>query len=206
MFELYLASKSPRRKQILEQLGYSPIVLATNDHTLRNFVGDETQFENEAPQDYVLRVSREKALIALDKIRDRQLQTLPVLAADTTVIADGLILGKPDDQEQACDFLRRLSGKRHEVRTAIWVGTDVQNLTSAVSVSYVWFKTLSEDEIQAYVRLAEPYDKAGGYAIQGLAGAFIKRIDGSYTGIMGLPVFETVTLLKQFGINLFKNR
>ena len=80
MFELYLASKSPRRKQILEQLGYSPIVLATNDHTLRNFVGDETQFENEAPQDYVLRVSREKALIALDKIRDRQLQTLPVLA------------------------------------------------------------------------------------------------------------------------------
>lgn len=103
-------------------------------------------------------------------------------------------------------FLRRLSGKRHEVRTAIWVGTDVQNLTSAVSVSYVWFKTLSEEEIQAYVRLAEPYDKAGGYAIQGLAGAFIKRIDGSYTGIMGLPVFETVTLLKQFGINLFKNR
>lgn len=206
MFELYLASKSPRRKQILEQLGYNPIVLATNDHTLRNFAGDEVQLENEAPEDYVLRVSREKALIALNKIRERDLKHLPVLAADTTVIVDGLILGKPDDKAQACDFLRRMSGHRHEVRTAVWVGTEESNLTSAVSVSYVWFKPLTEEEIQAYVRLTEPYDKAGGYAIQGLAGAFIERIDGSYTGIMGLPVFETVSLLKQFGINLFKNQ
>lgn len=200
---LYLASKSPRRKDILERLGFHPIVLANNDHTLRNFQGDEVQLPNETPQDYVERIAREKAVIALGKIQAQALPLLPVLSADTTVIADGLILGKPDDETQAQDFLRRLSGKEHEVRTAVCVGTDVDNLLMRVSISTVRFKALTETEIRSYVRMAEPYDKAGGYGIQGLAGAFISEIYGSYSGIMGLPVFETCELLKSFGLDLF---
>ena len=200
---LYLASKSPRRKDILEQLGFHPIVLANNDHTLRNFQDDEVQLPNETPQDYVERIAHEKAVIALGKIQAQALPLLPVLSADTTVIADGLILGKPDDETQAQDFLRRLSGKEHEVRTAVCVGTDVDNLLMRVSISTVRFKALTETEIRSYVRMAEPYDKAGGYGIQGLAGAFISEIHGSYSGIMGLPVFETCELLKSFGLDLF---
>ena len=200
---LYLASKSPRRKDILEQLGFHPIVLANNDHTLRNFQGDEVQLPNDTPQDYVERIAHEKAVIALGKIQAQALPLLPVLSADTTVIADGLILGKPDDETQAQDFLRRLSGKEHEVRTAVCVGTDVDNLLMRVSISTVRFKALTETEIRSYVRMAQPYDKAGGYGIQGLAGAFISEIHGSYSGIMGLPVFETCELLKSFGLDLF---
>ena len=200
---LYLASKSPRRKEILQQLGFQPIVVASNDHTLRNFQGDEVQLENEAPEDYVVRIAREKALIGFEKIKRDNRPILPLLSADTTVIADGLILGKPDDEAQAKDFLRRLSGRTHEVRTAVCVGTRAENLKTAVSVSHVRFKVLSEQEINAYVRLAEPYDKAGGYGIQGLAGAFITEIQGSYSGIMGLPIYETCELLKSFGVDLF---
>lgn len=199
----YLASKSPRRKEILEQLGFRPVILASNDHTLRNFQGDEVQLPGEAPEDYVVRIAQEKALIAFEKIQQENRPVLPVLSADTTVIAQGQILGKPDDEKQAKAFLRSLSGSKHEVRTAVCVGTNKDNLLTAVSVSKVYFKELTEEEIAAYVRLAEPYDKAGGYGIQGLAGAFIKKIEGSYSGIMGLPVYETCELLARFGINLF---
>ena len=121
-------------------MGFHPIVLANNDHTLRNFQGDEVQLPNETPQDYVERIAREKAVIALGKIQAQALPLLPVLSADTTVIADGLILGKPDDETQAQDFLRRLSGKAHEVRTAVSVGTDVDNLLMRVSLSTVRLK------------------------------------------------------------------
>lgn len=200
---LYLASKSPRRREILQQLGFSPIVVASNAHTLRNFQGDEVQLPGESPQDYVVRIAKEKALIAFEKLKRENQPVLPLLSADTTVIIDDLILGKPDDESQAKAFLQRLSGRTHEVRTAVCVGTEPDNLKLAVSVSKVRFKTLSEDEISAYVRLAEPYDKAGGYGIQGLAGAFICDIQGSYSGIMGLPVFETCELLKSFGLDLF---
>ena len=199
----YLASKSPRRKEILEQLGFRPVILASNDHTLRNFQGDEVQLPGEAPEDYVVRIAQEKALIAFEKIQHEKRPVLPVLSADTTVIAQGQILGKPDDEKQAKAFLRTLSESEHEVRTAVCVGTNKDNLLTAVSVSKVYFKELTEEEITAYVRLAEPYDKAGGYGIQGLAGAFIKKIEGSYSGIMGLPVYETYELLARFGINLF---
>ncbi len=200
---LYLASKSPRRREILQQLGFSPIVVASNAHTLRNFQGDEVQLPGESPQDYVVRIAKEKALIAFEKLKRENQPVLPLLSADTTVIIDNMILGKPDDESQAKAFLRRLSGRTHEVRTAVCVGTEPDNLKLAVSISKVRFKTLSEDEISAYVRLAEPYDKAGGYGIQGLAGAFICDIQGSYSGIMGLPVFETCELLKSFGLDLF---
>lgn len=199
----YLASKSPRRKQILQQLGFNPIVLATNDHTLKAFQGDEEPIKGERPEEYVLRVSKEKALIALQKIQTQGLAPYPVLAADTTVICRGEILGKPVNEQQARRFLEMMSGTVHEVRTAVWVGGNAQTLTAAVSVSHVHFKRLTEEEIRAYVSTAEPYDKAGGYAIQGLAAAFIERIEGSYSGIMGLPVFETVQLLKKFDIRLF---
>ena len=199
----YLASKSPRRKQILQQLGFNPIVLATNDHTLKAFQGDEEPIKGERPEEYVLRVSKEKALIALQKIQTQGLAPYPVLAADTTVICRGEILGKPVNEQQARRFLEMMSGTVHEVRTAVWVGGNAQTLTAAVSVSHVHFKRLTEEEIRAYVSTSEPYDKAGGYAVQGLAAAFIERIEGSYSGIMGLPVFETVQLLKKFDIRVF---
>lgn len=201
---LYLSSKSPRRKEILEQLGFNPIVIASNDHTLRNFQGDEVQLPGESPEDYVVRIAREKALIAFEKIHRENRPMLPLLSADTTVIVDRDILGKPDNEQEAYSFLERLSGRVHEVRTAICVGTSKNNLKQAVSISEVRFKTLSHEEISAYVQTAQPYDKAGGYGIQGLAGAFISEIKGSYSGIMGLPVFETCELLKSFGLDLFK--
>ena len=168
-----------------------------------NFQGDEVQLPGEAPEDYVVRIAQEKALIAFEKIQHEKRPVLPVLSADTTVIAQGQILGKPDDEKQAKAFLRSLSGSEHEVRTAVCVGTDVDNLLMRVSISTVRFKALTETEIRSYVRMAEPYDKAGGYGIQGLAGAFISEIHGSYSGIMGLPVFETCELLKSFGLDLF---
>lgn len=206
MSAFYLASKSPRRKEILEQLGFTPIILASNDHTLLNFAGDEEQLPDEAPEDYVIRTAREKALIALAKIKAEKLEPLPVLSADTTVILNGKILGKPADRDEARSFLEQMSGCAHEVRTAVFVGTDEAHLEGMVSVSKVWFKKLSEEEIEGYINTPHPYDKAGGYGIQGLAGAFIEKIEGSYSGIMGLPVFETVELLKRFNIGLFAQK
>lgn len=203
MQSFYLASKSPRRKEILEQLGLTPVILASNDHTLLNFKGDEEQLDNESAQDYVVRTARVKALEGLARIKNEGLETLPVLSADTTVILDGQILGKPADVHEAREFLTKMSGTSHEVRTAVFIGTSADNLQGLVSISKVWFKTLTNEEIEGYIATQEPYDKAGGYGIQGLAGAFIEKIEGSYSGIMGLPVFETVELLKRFGIRLF---
>lgn len=203
MPSFYLASKSPRRKEILEQLGLTPLILASNDHTLLNFQGDEEQLENESAEDYVIRTARVKTLEGLARIKNEGLEPLPVLAADTTVILDGQILGKPADINEARTFLEKMSGTSHEVRTAVFIGTSADNLQGLVSVSKVWFKCLTTEEIEGYIATKEPYDKAGGYGIQGLAGAFIEKIEGSYSGIMGLPVFETVELLKRFDIRLF---
>lgn len=201
MSSFYLASKSPRRKELLELLGLNPTVLAFNGHTLRNFAGDEEILPSEAPEDYVIRTAREKIIKALAHIKAHNMPLMPVLSADTTVICQGRILGKPNDAQEAASFLRLMSGSKHEVRTAVFVGTSPEHLRWAVSVSHVYFKHLTEEEIQAYIALDEPYDKAGGYGIQGLAGAFIEHIEGSYTGIMGLPIFETCALLKEFGID-----
>ena len=203
MRSFYLASKSPRRKEILQQLGLSPVILASNDHTLFNFQGDEEQLDNESAEGYVVRTARVKAIEGLARIINEGLEPLPVLSADTTVILDGQILGKPADINEARTFLEKMSGTSHEVRTAVFIGTSSDNLQGLVSVSKVWFKTLTTEEIEGYIATKEPYDKAGGYGIQGLAGAFIEKIEGSYSGIMGLPVFETVELLKRFGIRLF---
>jgi septum formation protein len=198
---LYLASKSPRRKQILEQMGITDIrLLAAGRSQLTAYEGDETQGDGERAEDYVIRTSRIKAAQAFARIRREALPGAPVLAADTIVVLDGQVLGKPRNVAEARDFMQRLSGRTHEVRTAVSAGTDEENLKTLVSVSRVTFCTMTEGQIEGYIASPEPYDKAGGYGIQGLAGLFISSISGSYSGIMGLPVFETAELLRPFGL------
>lgn len=201
MTSLYLASKSPRRKQILEQMGITDIrLLAAGRAQLTAYEGDETQGDGERAEDYVIRTSRIKAAQAFARIRSEALPGAPVLAADTIVVLDGQVLGKPRNVAEARDFMQRLSGRTHEVRTAVSAGTDEENLKTLVSVSRVTFCTMTEGQIEGYIASPEPYDKAGGYGIQGLAGLFISSISGSYSGIMGLPVFETAELLRPFGL------
>lgn len=202
MPSLYLASKSPRRRELLTTIGVTDFeVMPVGMADVLTFVeGDEEQLPGESAENYVIRTAREKALAAIAKIRAEGREPAPVLAADTVVISDGIVLGKPADREEARRFMQHLSGRTHEVRTAVWVGTDAENLASAVSVSRVTFTSLSEEQIDRYIATDEPYDKAGGYGIQGLAGLFIACIEGSYTGIMGLPVFETGNLLQPLGL------
>lgn len=193
---IHLASASPRRHEILTQLGIPHDVLR-----LPAVAGeDEPRMPGESPADYVKRTARDKALRALDFLASpagASFEPRPVLAADTTVILEDDILGKPADIEEARDMLSRLSGREHEVRTAVVVATP-QRLLEAVSVTTVSFAVLSPDDIAAYCATGEPMDKAGAYGIQGLAGLFIEHISGSYTGVMGLPVHETGRLLRRF--------
>lgn len=198
---VFLASKSPRRRKLLSQLGYEVIVL-TDPNAPRGFMpDDEVQHADESPQDYVYRTAHEKLLEGMAaKARlypDACYARIPVIAADTVVSLDGEVLGKPKDEAEAAAFLRRLSGKVHEVRTCVWAGCG-ELRTFKLNLSRVHFRTLREAEIAGYVASKEPFDKAGGYGIQGLAGVFIDRIDGSFTGIMGLPVCETTELLQVF--------
>ncbi len=199
MPSLYLASKSPRRRELLAAMGVTDFdVVPVGRTDVMTFVeGDEAQLPGESAADYVVRTAREKALAALLKIAAERRPAAPVLAADTVVSLDGVVLGKPDGVEGARDFLHRLSGRTHDVRTAVWLATDADHLESRVSVSKVTFAALTDSQIERYIATDEPYDKAGGYGIQGLAGLFIARIEGSYTGIMGLPVYETGELLRQ---------
>lgn len=196
---LYLASKSPRRREILAGMGITDIeIVHAGPAVLTAFEGDEVQHADELPEEYVVRTASEKARQAMLRIAAEGKPALPVLAADTVVICEGKILGKPADQEEAAQFMQRLSGRTHEVRTAVVVNDGKSHeLHVAVSVSQVTFAKLTEAQIKAYVQTDEPYDKAGGYAVQGLAGLFIEHIAGSYPGIMGLPVFETAQLLSK---------
>ena len=201
MTALYLASKSPRRRQILEQMGITDItLLVAGKDQLTAYEGDEIQGLDEPPEDYVVRISRSKALQAIERIRTENLPAAPVLAADTIVVINGKILGKPRDRDEARGFMIRLSDHTHEVRTAVTVGTDEKNLKTVISISHVTFSHMTRKQIEDYIATSEPYDKAGGYGIQGLAGFFIRSIEGSYSGIMGLPVFETAQLLRPFGL------
>jgi septum formation protein len=149
----------------------------------------------------VARVSREKAAFAWNMVQTRRLTVRPVLAADTTVTLDGVILGKPANKAEAEDMLARLSGRTHQVLTSIAVH-HVNLVEEVTQVSQVRFATLSAASIKAYCATQEPYDKAGGYGIQGLAALFVEHIDGSHSGIMGLPLYETATLLRKAGIPL----
>ncbi|GAB3553930.1 Maf family protein [Noviherbaspirillum agri] len=197
--KIYLASKSPRRRELLRQIGVEYELLLLRDQSPRGPEVSEEVLPGEEPRVYVERVTREKADFAAKVMLMRRLPVRPVLTADTTVVIDGKILAKPADTAEAMDMLRQLSGRTHQVLTSIALHQD-QNTTQMTQVSEVTFATLTEDQMRAYCATSEPYDKAGGYGIQGMAAIFIERITGSYTGIMGLPLHETAKLLEQAGI------
>ncbi|ADQ83826.1 maf protein [Methylovorus sp. MP688] len=162
---------------------------------------DESPLPDEAPHDYVLRLAQAKAETGLAAWQAQGGEALPLLAADTTVAIDGLILGKPEDDADARAMLLRMSGRWHEVHTGVAVAS-ASGVHVRLSTTRVEMTTLDEATIQAYIATGEPRDKAGAYGIQGLASTFIRRIEGSYSGVMGLPVFETSELLKQAGISV----
>lgn len=190
---IYLASQSPRRGELLDQLGIRHRVLVPDVN--------EAVLPKETPEDYVRRLARIKAEVAAMRMRERRMKELPVLAADTSVILGRRILGKPASGDDAAAMLRALSGKTHRVLTAVAVVFQGK-LAVALSDTAVRFRRLNAREIAAYVATGEPLDKAGAYAIQGRAAAFIKQIDGSYSGVMGLPLYETAQLLGKFGISI----
>ena len=192
---LYLASASPRRHDILNQIGVPHQVLDVPAPP----GADEPQLANESAESYVLRTATEKAIRARHWMMQEGLRDLPILSADTTVILDGEILHKPADAADAARMLSLLSGRTHEVRTAI-VLADHMRLMDDVAITAVTFKTLSAAEIDWYCDSKEAMGKAGAYGIQGLGGAFVSRIEGTFTGVMGLPVFETLRLLDVFGV------
>ncbi|MET3132570.1 septum formation protein [Oxalobacteraceae bacterium GrIS 1.11] len=199
--KIYLASKSPRRRELLRQIGVDfELLLLRSDGPRGADVTEEVR-AGEAALDYVARVANEKAAFGWDLVHRRHLTPRPVLAADTTVTIDGVILGKPADRAEAIAMLGQLSGRTHQVLTAIAVHCDgmAEHVTQ---VSQVRFGVLSPASIAAYCATMEPYDKAGGYGIQGLAALFVEHIDGSHSGIMGLPLFETAQLLRQAGLPL----
>ena len=184
---LYLASKSPRRRQLLEQIGAAFEVIEVDV--------PERRAPDESPRDYVSRVARDKALAGLAQIDDPQ---AIVLGSDTEVVLDEELFGKPADAADAAAMLRRLSGRTHEVISAVWL-VDSRHQDSEVCISRVRFAALEEATIAAYVATGEPFGKAGAYAIQGRGGTLVEHLEGSYSGVMGLPVFETARLLARFG-------
>jgi septum formation protein len=191
---VYLASQSPRRRQLLEQMGVRyELLLATPDEDTELL---ERVMPGEAPLTYVKRVTKLKLEAAVLRMQTRQLPLAPVLCADTTVALGRNILGKPENEQDALRILKTLSGQTHRVLTAVAVASGRRRLLS-VSVSKVSFAPMKLSEIKAYVATGEPFGKAGAYGIQGLAACHISAIQGSYTGIMGLPIFETAELLKQ---------
>ena len=196
---IYLASRSPRRRDLLKQIGVPFELLLLREDLRRGVDVDETPLAEESPGVYVLRVASAKAAMAVRQIAYRGLPQKPVLSADTTVVFDGQIVGKPEDAEHAARILRTLSGREHQVLTAVAIALREQ-IEAQISVSSVSFRELTDTDIRRYVTTGEPLDRAGAYAIQGRAGAFVTRISGSYSGIMGLPLAETVELLQKFGI------
>src|SRR5258706_1181751 len=197
---VYLASRSPRRRELLLQMGVRFEPLQFREGQRQDEDTDEAVRPGEQPDDYVRRVTRLKAEAAWKRVVMRRgLQRKPVLAADTTVALAGEILGKPADRADADRILRTLSGTQHRVLTAIALAFE-ERLELAVSQSLVTLAFLDDARIASYVQSGEPFDKAGAYAIQGRAGAFVSRLEGSYTGVMGLPLYETGELLRKFGI------
>ncbi|PTQ81370.1 Maf family protein [Nitrosomonas ureae] len=199
--QIYLASRSPRRRELLRQVGVRFNLLMMRETLGRTIDIDEQSFENEAPTDYIYRITQYKANESWKRLLQRRLPVLPVLVADTIVTIDGTILGKPRDKMHATDMLKTLSGRSHQVLTAIGVGIG-DNIQVKLSTSTVRFREITEREIRRYLENNNILDKAGAYAIQGMAAAFIAEISGSYSGIMGLPLYETIQLLEETGIQV----
>jgi septum formation protein len=196
---IYLASQSPRRSQLLEQLGVRHELLLPGEDEDAEAL--EVALHNEAPAAYVRRVTQLKLDAALKRLKLRGLPTAPVLCSDTTVALGRTIYGKPADAVDAARILAELSGKTHRVLTAVALGTG-RKREQALCESRVTFAEMSPRQIQAYIASNEPMGKAGGYGVQGRAAAFISHISGSYSGIMGLPMFETAQLLRSFGFKV----
>jgi septum formation protein len=184
---IYLASASPRRQELLRQLGIEFDVMPSNILEVRE--------AGEAPAQYVTRVAGDKARRVAQLVRERGLPAHPVLGADTEVVLDGEILGKPENAAHGTDMLRRLAGRTHEVLSGVCVWHREKEYT-ALSTSRVTFRPLTEQEIAQYWQTGEPLGKAGAYAIQGRAAAFIAKLEGSYSGVMGLPLYELDNILK----------
>jgi len=195
---IYLASRSPRRRELLDQIGVAYEVLTQRIRGERSPDVNEDPLPGEKPRDYVVRVCRAKAESGWMRVIQRKLPLRGVLAADTTVCLGDEILGTPADAAEAAAFLERLSGREHEVLTAVAFkfGERTEVELSATSVV---FRELGRAEIERYVATGEPMDKAGAYGIQGRAGVFVTQIRGSYSGVMGLPLYETAQLLRRFG-------
>ncbi|MCF6354450.1 MAG: Maf-like protein [Candidatus Polarisedimenticolaceae bacterium] len=187
--QIYLASRSPRRCELLAQIGIYPKVMAADV--------DESPAPEEVPAEYVIRLALEKAKTVRAMLGDHEM--LPVLAADTAVVTEHKILGKPADRDDALAMMRQLSGRSHKVLTAVAL-VDTHKRCSRLSVSHVTFRQITAAEALAYWDSGEPQDKAGGYAIQGLGAVFVSHLEGSYSGVMGLPLFETAELLHAAGI------
>ncbi|MCU7940740.1 MAG: Maf family nucleotide pyrophosphatase [gamma proteobacterium symbiont of Bathyaustriella thionipta] len=186
---IHLASSSPRRQELLQQMGVSFKVIPQ--------FAEEVHKLNESPKNYVSRLAREKAIDGLSRQNN---QTIPVLGSDTAVILNGTILGKPNDKEQAINMLLSLSEQTHQVITAVAVINE-QRIEQVVSITDVSFSKLTRSMCEKYWQTGEPADKAGSYGIQGQGALFISNINGSYSGVMGLPIYETRVLLNQFAIS-----
>ena len=186
--ELLLASASPRRKELLQQLGL--------DFQQKAVEVDETPYKSEPPHDYVMRMAYMKAEAAWQKWGNPDCL---VLSSDTTVVIDNNILGKPSDYDEFKSMMDLLSERRHQVLTSVVVKSD-REIKSVLSETQVYFRGLTDSDVEWYWHTGEPLDKAGGYGIQGLGARFVSRIDGSYSGVVGLPLFETAEILFNFGI------
>jgi septum formation protein len=191
---IYLASQSPRRAELLRQIGVEYEVYAS--------AIDETMLATESPEEYVSRMAETKARVASAAIAKTR-ACGAVLAADTTIVLDGEIIGKPSDQDDCCRILRRLSGRQHQVLTAVALASG-DRLESRLTRNQVNFRVLKAREIAAYCASPEPLDKAGAYAIQGKAAVFVERLEGSYSAVMGLPLYETAELLRRADIEIFE--
>ena len=193
---IYLASQSPRRQELLRQIGVLFQRLPCDI--------DETPRKGEPAADYVERMALEKARAGWSRVLDESLTSAPVLAADTTVVLERKILGKPRNPEDACDMLLSLSGKSHEVMTAVAV-IQGEQISSRLSVTQVRMGRIDRTRAEAYVATGEPSDKAGAYGIQGYGAVLVDAIAGSYSGVVGLPLKETTDLLHEYGVSPWRN-
>ncbi|MCB1916688.1 MAG: septum formation inhibitor Maf [Rhodocyclaceae bacterium] len=195
---IYLASRSPRRRELLHQIGvHFDLLTFRGGERGEDADLDETPLGHEDPERYVTRLALTKAECGVRRLGWRQLTRRPVLSADTALEVDGRIVGKPSGAPEAARILAGLGGRRHRVLTAVAI-SDGEHTRCRLSISEVKFRELAEEEIRRYVATGEPLDKAGAYGIQGRAAMFVEEIRGSYSGIMGLPLFETAELLREF--------